>query len=238
MKAPDALLRGIVLHDVLEAFIAESRGDVSRVTRDRLIEKTVSVLAENVPWAEARALWLARMERAADLFIDGELSRRTLAEPAAFEVRGSASIPHLDFTLTAKADRIDIDGTGALHLYDYKTGAAPSADVQRHFDKQLLLEAAIATRSGFEGIDPAQVARAVFISLGSGKPEEAAPIDAEPPEKVWSEFTQLMSAWAAPDMGYTSRRAMQKSSDRGDYDQLARYGEWDIADPPDRTEVG
>jgi hypothetical protein len=39
-------------------------------------------------------------------------------------------------------------------------------------------------------------------------------------------------------MGYTARRAPRMAEDDGDYDQLARYGEWEMTDTPHVTKVG
>ena len=58
------------------------------------------------------------------------------------------------------------------------------------------------------------------------------------PDAVWQEFQALIRAYMEPDRGYPSRRAMHMKSDRGDYDQLARFGEWDITDPPETQGVG
>ncbi|RKT32320.1 double-strand break repair protein AddB [Roseovarius halotolerans] len=238
MKLPDALLRGTVLHEILEAFIKDTLGDPSLCTRAALMAKTETVLAQNVPWAEARVIWYARMERVADWFIETELARRQIATPAELEARGKAWLSDPDFTLRTTADRVDIDASGALHIYDYKTGAPPTKDQQLHFDRQLLLEAAIAERAGFEGIAPAPVARATFIGLGSGGKLVDAPLSEAPPDAVWQEFQALIRAYMEPDRGYPSRRAMHMKSDRGDYDQLARFGEWDITDPPETQGVG
>jgi len=238
MKVPDALLRGTVLHEVLDRFIKDTQQDDALCTRDHLIALTETVLAQNVPWAEARAIWRARMDRVADWFIDGELARRQIARPAALEQSGAATLRDLGVTLKAKADRIDIDDTGSLHIYDYKTGKPPSAKEQQYFDRQLLLEAAIAEQAGFGQIAPAPVARATFIGLGSKPDTVAAPLDKEPVPKVWAEFEELMRAYLEPDRGYTARRAVFKKADKGDYDQLARFGEWDITDPPDTAGVG
>ncbi len=232
MKVPDALLRGIVLHDVLEAFISETKVGMAACTRETLLEKTETVLAQNVPWAEARANWLARLERVADWFIDGELARRLLAEPDRLEVRGQAALPDLGFTLNATADRIDRDRDGNLHIYDYKTGKSPTEDQQRYYDKQLLLEAAMAERPSFEGIEPATVARAVYIGLGSDPREVNAPLDKQPTAHIWAEFHDLIAAYLDPATGFTARRAMESKTDISDYDQLARFGEWDITDDP------
>ncbi|WP_397541641.1 double-strand break repair protein AddB [Roseovarius salis] len=238
MKVPDALLRGTVVHGILENFIDDTRHDPELLTRAHLMDVADSVLADTVPWAETRALWRARLERVADRFIDGERARRRIAQPAHLEVRGRAELPEHGFSLTAKADRIDVDPDGALHLYDYKTGTAPSQKEQRHFDKQLLLEAAMAMQAGFGELPPSQVRRAVFIGLGGGAMEQEAPLDTDPPEKVWHELQALVSAYMSRQRGYTARRAVRTVKDSGDYDHLARFGEWDITDTPDPQEVG
>lgn len=238
MRTPDALLRGTVLHEILEGFIRETLEHPARCNHATLMQHAETVLAENVPWAEARALWLARLERVADWFIETEFARRARARPVAFEAKGRATLPDLGFTLSAKADRLDLDDLGQVHIYDYKTGTPPTAREQTSFDKQLLLEAAIATRAGFADMGPSRVARAVFIGMGSSPKEIDAPLDAEPPEKIWSEFHALISAYLDPDKGYTSRRAPRTTDEDGDYDQLARYGEWDLTDRPQVTKVG
>jgi len=238
MRMPDALLRGTVLHEVMERFIKATQDDPALLTPQALIARTVAVLAERVPWAEARLIWQARLERVADAFVAAEVARRAIARPVALEVRGSAELGDPGFTLSAKADRIDVDAEGRQWLYDYKTGTPPGAREQLHFERQLLLEAAMAERAGFGPLAPAPVAGAVFLGLGSGAPEVAAPLDVAPPGQVWQEFARLIAAWLSPARGFTSRRAMKRERDKGDYDQLARYGEWDLTDAPEPHEVG
>ena len=53
-----------------------------------------------------------------------------------------------------------------------------------------------------------------------------------------SSWAELIAAYAARDRGYVARRAPRNEKERGDYDQLARFGEWDITDPPLPERVG
>ncbi|WP_412551321.1 double-strand break repair protein AddB [Shimia sp. MIT910701] len=232
MRTPDALLRGIIVHEILETLIKTSVVDQTPVTRDQILAISKTVLTQNVPWATARALWQARLDRVADHIVHGEEKRRARAEPLAFEIQAEGTIPELGFRLTAKADRVDRTETGALILYDYKTGAPPSKDEQTYFDKQLLLEAAMAEQGGFKDIDPSDVADAIYIGLGTSPKDQPAPLLETPPTKVWEEFIALIEHYLADGKGFTSRRAMRTERDESDYDQLARFGEWDATDEP------
>jgi ATP-dependent helicase/nuclease subunit B len=237
VQTPDALLRGTVLHTVLELFIRESLKNVDALSVENLMKLSGDILAEIVPWPTARRLWLARIDRFANSFLADELVRRQGAVPIGFEVMAKAELKDLNFTLTGIADRIDRDANGDLIIYDYKTGTPPSKKQQESFDKQLLLEAAIAEQGGFSNIDAAPVARSVFIGLGSMAKEVPAPLEEHPPVIVWQELHKLISAYQSPNQGFTSRRMLFKDSDTGDYDQLARFGEWDRTTTPKPEDV-
>ena len=98
--------------------------------------------------------------------------------------------------------------------------------------RKLLLEAAMAEQGGFADIDPADVTAAIYLGLGSTPKDEPAPLEKTPAAQVWDEFIQLIGHYADADNGFTSRRAMHSDRDVGDFDQLARFGEWDITDDP------
>lgn len=231
--SPDAPLRGQVVHRIFEIFTQSPVPD-----RATLMAATDNVLAEDCPWPTIRTLWRARIDRIADWFIDTESARRALGTPALIEQLGALPIPSHDFTLTGKADRIDLTPDGRALIYDYKTGTPPSDKQQRQFDKQLLLEAAMVERGAFPTLGPTPVADAAYIGVGAKTAIVPAPLADLPPALVWAEFLQLLTTWSRRDRGYTARIAARRATDAGDYDHLARYGEWDHTTPATPEDVG
>ena len=147
--------------------------------------------------------------------------------PVAFEAAMKLVLSPLDFTIAGRADRIDRNSRGALRIVDYKTGTPPTESQQAKFDKQLLIEAAMAEQGGIEGFDPITRGRGGLYRHGRHLQRGRAPLTKEPPDKVLAELKELISSYLEPDQGFTSRRMLHKDTDIGDYDHLARFGEWD-----------
>lgn len=229
VPGPDAPLRGEILHRVLERFVKDGTAPDTPDARAELLRLTDEELATACPWPATRRLWRARMARVAGWFLATETARRARATPEAFETWGEIALPGLDFILGGKADRIDRAPDGRVILYDYKTGQVPTRKQQQTFDKQLLLEAAMAARGAFAEVGPAEALDAVFIGVGGAAAEVPAPLDDTPPEEVWAEFQALIRAWRDPSRGYSARPFPFEERDQGDYDHLARRGEWNIS---------
>lgn len=233
----DAALRGQVLHKILEQFaktrVAGERRDAARA---RLLEIAARVLEENTPWPAARALWLARLARAADFFL--AFDARMGGVPVNLEEKGRVALTGLDFTLSGTPDRIDRLPDGRLHIIDYKTGTPPTKAMQKSFDKQLLLAAAMAERDAFKGLEGSQVARISYVGLGSSPKLEETDITPEVTGEVWEGLYKLISHYLDGGSGFTARRAVMKERFGGDYDHLSRYGEWETSDEPVAEVVG
>lgn len=228
-QTPDARDRGVVVHEVLERFVKTRPPSETRAgARNRLLQIARDVLAQETPFPAARTLWLAKLDRAADHFLaqDGKHSGTALA----VETVGSLKLDNLDFTLFGTPDRIDRLPDGSLHLIDYKTGSPPSVAEQKHFAKQLLLAAAMAERGGFTDLGPSDVSKISYIGLGAG--EKAVETDTTPEMLAadWARLITLISRYLTRATGYTARRAIFETRFPGDYDHLARFGEWQMSD--------
>ncbi|MDP1669151.1 double-strand break repair protein AddB [Phaeovulum sp.] len=229
----DPRARGEVLHLLVEAFVRERpEAETLEAARARLTATAARVLAGEVAWPAAQRFWLARIERIGTSFARSEVARAAEGTPVVIEKTGSVRLKVPDFTLTAKPDRIDLLHDGRVRIFDYKSGKPPTDKEMATFDKQLLLEAAMAERGGFAALGPRQVAGYSYIQLGgSGETREMDCNEALVAE-TWEGLHKLLAAYLSEATSFVARRAMQKTDDVGDYDHLSRFGEWDTTDAP------
>lgn len=235
----DARLRGQTLHKIVELFVKERpEGESQESAAARLLAIADTVLAEDIPWPSAQRLWRARIARIADRFSAAEARRAASGLPALLEQEGSIALSTVAFTLRARPDRIDQSPDGSLHIYDYKSGAPPSKKQRKSFEKQMPLEAAMAERGAFAALGPHPVSGFTYIQLGGDGAEETVLRDELDFDAEWAALERLIGRYMRRTQGYASRRAMFKVDESGDYDHLARFGEWQMNDPPDQQDVG
>ncbi len=232
-RPPDLRERGTTLHEILERFLRDPQTATLKgqptAMRAHLLGVAADVLAADVPWPAARHLWHARLARVADWFLAAEASRP--GQPVLIEKTGSVDLGTPAFRLSARPDRVDLLPDGRVQILDYKTGAPPSEKQQAGFDKQLLLQAAMAERGGFAALGPVEAARITYVGLGS--PPKQVETDLTPAQltALWAELVQLIENYLRPNQGYAARRAMHGVKFASDYDHLSRFGEWDISAP-------
>jgi len=229
----DALALGIVLHSIIEAYNCSDLVKSGTYSPDHFLELANDILEKEVPWPSARRLWYGRLKRVAHWFVKAECERNKLGTIVGQEVVGTRKATELDFTLTAKADRLDRDANGALIIYDYKSGDPPGAKEILQFDKQLQLEAAIAEIGGFEDLAPMNVSALQYIGLNGPDKIRIAPIS----DDTWDELIQLLHSHFKGDIGYGARLKMKMDRYGSDYDHLSRFGEWTEVDTPDVRDV-
>jgi RecB family exonuclease len=224
-------LRGTVLHKIFETYLKAGVSPDGPGAEAALLNVAAQILEQECPWPTTRHIWQAKVERFAAWFLETEIERQAKGTPFLLEKTGSASMTDPLFTLTAKADRIDVSAEGDALIYDYKTGSPPSEKEQKTFEKQLLLEAAIVDQGGFEGLETARTLTATYIGL-TPQVLVPAPLEDVPTAVVWDELRVLMQRWADHSRGYTARMTPKLMKYASDYDHLSRYGEWD-----DTTEI-
>jgi ATP-dependent helicase/nuclease subunit B len=119
------------------------------------------------------AFWQPRFQRIAAWWLDKERERRTpLMTAIVTEHEGALKVPGLGapFTLTARADRIDVWRDGGLTIIDYKTGTLPKKeDIELGFAPQLTLEAAMALAGAFEGVAGTEIAELAHWKLSGNR---------------------------------------------------------------------
>ncbi|MEL6475764.1 MAG: double-strand break repair protein AddB [Pseudomonadota bacterium] len=227
--------RGTLIHEILTRFADAAPGPLPENAESLLLETADRALAEQISQPELRRVWRARVQRFAPWFLKTERQRRADLRQSFSEIEGHMTLTQPPgFVLTARADRIDLLQDGSAAIYDYKAGAPPSPQqIKSKFNQQLHLQAAILAAGGFEGLPAALAERGAYLGLtGSGEGGKETPVDALQDEIAphMAELSNLLTRYADPAMGYTARRAVTQETHEGDYDHLARFGEWEAGD--------
>ena len=231
---PTDRMRGNVVHAALERFLQASMDGLPDDPAGLYDQCAEAALAE-VPWPATRARWRHHLKQAKGFFLETEVERRRRGQPFALEKTGARVVKGraFDVTLTGKADRIDIGAGGTAMIYDYKAGSTPGSIKQiKAFAVQLPLEGAIAEAQGFEGLHALHVAALELIYLGKNSGiiaiEDTDPVM----EDVWQRVTSFLDEFQVLEKGYAARLRPELSRFDGDYDHLARRGEWPDDEAP------
>ena len=233
---PGAADRGTAVHHALDAFVRRYPDDLPDDALPLLLAAGREAFGPMLNRPGVRAFWWPRFERIARWFLALERSRRPDIRPVATEVVGKLVLagPGGDFLLTATADRVDRLPDGGLQIIDYKTGGLPTRrELESGGAPQLPLEAAIALAGGFEGLPGADIGGLSFWRLtGGSTPGEVKPVKmdaAEAAARARAGLEALIAAFDDPATPYRARPRPDMALRFGDYDHLARLGEWSAA---------
>ena len=232
---PSAAERGIVIHRILEAFVRAHPEALPADAEERLLALGRAHFEAAGTPPGVLAFWWPRFERIVRWFLETEGARRPACRPLATEVEGALDLdaPAGPFRLTAKADRIDGTGAGALEIIDYKTGSVPPkshvADGRR---PQLSLEAAIAAAGGFAGVDAAEVAALAYWRLSgaetAGEIREIGGDAGALAEDALRGLQALVARFDDPATPYHPVPRPALAPPWNDYAHLARHKEWSV----------
>jgi ATP-dependent helicase/nuclease subunit B len=232
----EARARGEAVHRALQRFAEQHPEALPSDSVERLERLLVEALAEAGMGGPAMARERALASQAARWLAGFEAARRPGAR-LLVEQTGAASFdgPGGRFTVTARADRIELRD-GIADVLDFKTGSPPSRrQVESDFAPQLTLTAAILARGGFDGAGPVQPGELMYVQVtGRTRQKEARAVAAPPQSAEWAErafrgLIRRVARFQSPDVEYVSWAAPQYMHERGgDYDHLARVWEWHV----------
>ena len=233
-RAFDNRVRGTAIHAATESFAKGwpwPEADAERQFSALYLEALKAAGAPDVDLVREAALgrqigaWISNFER----------QRRGIGVRVETECAGRLTFaaPGGNFTVTARADRIEVK-EGRADIIDFKTGQAPTfAQIKSGFSPQLSLTAAIVQADGFDKIKGATPGRLDYVRLtGRDPPGEVVRRDRADAtatslaEEALAGLQKKVAEFDHREAPYMSRTAMQFLKTPSDYDHLARLKEW------------
>jgi ATP-dependent helicase/nuclease subunit B len=155
--------------------------------------------------------------------------RSWLEEKGRMEIAAPGGI----FTLTGRADRIDLLAGGQGAIMDYKTGVLPSLkQVNSLLSPQLPLEGAMLAAGGFGAIGKLTAQALIYLGIWGGTEpgkQFSLPDVAELVARAQARLAAQVARYDDENCGYLAQAIPRDSEFGGDYDHLARAREWSAA---------
>ena len=237
-QEPGPSERGQIVHEALARFTRAHPQTLPEDIVRAFMASADEVIGSLGREPRVKAFWRPRLLRFAEWFAETEPQRRVAGSGRLVEIDGRLVLqaPAGPFTLTARADRIDIEPAGIV-ITDYKTGGLPKdTEVLRGEAPQLPLEAAMAAAGVFPGV-PADldVTALRYIRATGGEPpgeerlvKSKDTTIADVGRQAQRELESLIAFFDDAETPYRAmrRRRFAKVYEFDDYAHLARIGEW------------
>jgi ATP-dependent helicase/nuclease subunit B len=246
-KDPGPAEFGNFVHKALEMFVKgwesgiwnlESRSNLD--SRFQILDSLLNCGHEILKQQDLKpaiiSFWWPRFERIAKWFAENEPQRREGKLKILSEVSGEYKIG--EFTLYARADRIEIDNDGNIAIIDYKTGTVPTQkDIELGFSPQMTLEGLIASKGGFStNLDSrSQIPDSPISELshwklsGSEEAVKGEPVKGQIAELITEAeagVNQLINIFTNVNTPYLPCPNPDKALGYNDYEHLERVKEW------------
>lgn len=237
-RSAEALARGTAVHKALERLVLSwpeaLPEDCEGVLQGLLIEELGhagfddGAMAREGPLARNCARTLARLE--------AERRARGIEVRVEESVQHTFAAPFGLFTVTAKADRIEISAHGAA-VMDFKTGQIPSKkQIEAGYAPQLTLTGAILAEEGLKDRGPIEPEELTYVRVTGRDRADETVVRASGAEAMALSTAALQGLRARverfddPAQPYLSWVAPQFMGNfGGNYDHLARVWEWHVA---------
>ena len=218
---------GNLIHNSLEIF-KNSKNQSEDFLKELFY--TRSKVYENIPQIH---FWYTKFNDISKWFTEYENTIKDSVVKTFTEIEGSYKITP-NFTIKAKADRIDLLKDNTVIIYDYKTGTPPTvAQVATGYYPQLLVEALIIQNQGFPEIKINKVSSLKYLKLGTASDCKVIEIDnvdelVKDAEKKLIETIHLFEDINTPYISRPNKSVVGDSIKRySEYSHLARIKEWD-----------
>ncbi|MBP6985956.1 MAG: PD-(D/E)XK nuclease family protein [Alphaproteobacteria bacterium] len=220
--------KGTLIHGILENYIQGEARDVKVLLA---IGRQAFDAYGDQP--EIVNFWWPRFERIAEWFVTHETTRSSEILKSYTEISGRYVFPTSigSFTLTAKADRIDVRRDGSVDVIDYKTGGVPTKqEIEQGLSPQLTLEASILSAGGFKEVGERAVHSAQYWQLrGSHPAGETRVMDLlenSLQKEAMAGLKSLVEVYANPDVPYLAQPRPKHALKYNPYAHLTRSQEW------------
>lgn len=222
---------GTIIHGILEQFNNKHRHEFPQSAKEELLALGREYFKADALARERLVFWWPSFERIVDWLVEKESEYRQEIAEVSNEVSGEFSFeaPAGRFTVTAKADRVDMTKDGKINIIDYKTGKARSIkEVKSGYAPQLPIEGIIASEGGFGSLPPREIDKLIYWQLGRKETE----VSGEMSELLANTKQRLQDLAALFDFettAYVCQPNPHKIPEYSDYEHLARVKEWSVA---------
>ena len=234
--APDAALRGTLFHKAIGDFFTLYPKALPRDAVEKFIALGKEIFRPFRNDPEIMGFWWTRFQRLARWIVENEVSLRSDVAEIIAEVKGSLAlkIGKTDFTLSARADRIDILSDGRARIIDFKTGKPPSIkQVNANFSPQLTLEAAMLKGGAFEGLKTHETRDLIYIRITGGIPpgelKSVEGFSMDIAQEHLASLIGLLESYQKTEQAFLPRYLVNRENAEYGYDHLSRYREWILA---------
>ena len=227
-------MRGTLLHAVFAEIAAHHFDADINTLRQRLDAIIARRFDQGHFPLHIQKSWQARLQKSLDWFVDFHTERRQNYPKALLEQEGkiTLSLPTGDFTLTARADRIDLGKNQNAAIIDYKSGRVDTGRVAKTFNPQLQLTGLILLENGFAPLTVKTIDSLALYKVWNRKEDDKDDLlfpdteIIELIEEAKQKTLELLNHYDDPATPYLSQPRPQFEAHFGTYDHLARRDEW------------
>lgn len=233
---------GSAIHAALELFVkAYPGGKLPAGARENLRQLLREGLKDQLGDPDFLSFAWPRLEKMIDFYLRFEAGRRDALHEIKTEISGRLELTLGDgslFTLTARADRIELAKDGGITLIDYKTGTPPGTkEILVGFAPQLTLEGAMAQRGAFDLPPDRDAISGLYLKLGGADGGEIKPVDFAREKTTFMDvanahfyaLVELLTEFRDPATPYPARPFPKFAKSYNAYDHLARVKEWSLS---------